>query len=61
MGMENGSITVWNLHRGVVSFNLGKGMQLPAVTDVAFSPSTRTLFSSSLDKEIIEWDLEVID
>lgn len=59
MGFENGTITVWDLHRGVPRFNLGRGLQLQPVTDVAFSD--KTLFSSSLAKEIIEWDLETGD
>jgi len=59
MGMDNGTITVWDLHRGVVAMTLGKDMQLQPVTDVAFSVSDNTLFSSSLASDVIEWDLEV--
>ena len=60
MGMENGSVSVWDLQRGVVSLKLGKGQQLPAVTDVAFSSNGRGLFTSSLEREVLEWDLEVL-
>jgi WD40 repeat protein len=59
MGMDNGTITVWDLHRGVVAMTLGKDMQLQPVTDVAFSVSDNTLFSSSLASDVNEWDLEV--
>lgn len=58
LGMENGSISVWDLARGVVSRKLGKDSNLSAVTDVAFSPDGKFLYSSSSDKYIIEWDIE---
>lgn len=59
MGMDTGVVTVWDLQRGVVAFKLGKGLELPPVTDVAFSADGRSLFSSSLEKDLLEWDLEV--
>lgn len=59
MGMNTGTVTVWDLQRGVVAFKLGKGLELPPVTDVAFSADGRTLFSASLDKDVLEWGLEV--
>lgn len=60
LGFDDGSISVWDLQRGIVSSKLGKGENLPAVTDIAFSSDGKGLFSSSLDKDIIEWDLQVI-
>ena len=59
LGMDDGCITVWDLQRGVVAWKLGKGSKLPAVTDVCFSSDGSSMFSSSLEKDIVEWDLKV--
>ena len=37
VGMDNGTTSVWDLQRGVVTIKLGKDQHLAAVTDVAFS------------------------
>lgn len=58
LGMENGSVSVWDLSRGVVSRKLGKDSNLSPVTDVAFSPDGKSIYSSSSDKYITEWDIE---
>lgn len=59
MGMENGTITVWDLQRGVVRVVLGKGMHLAAITDISFSADGLGIFSASIEKDVIEWDLTV--
>ncbi len=60
MGMSDGSVSVWDLQRGVVSCRLGRGASgAAALTDVAFAGDGRSLFTSSSDKHVTEWDLEV--
>ena len=58
MGMDDGTVSVWDVQRGVVATKLGTSEQhLAAVTDVAFSKDGKLLYSSSAEKYITEWDL----
>ncbi|CAM9286134.1 unnamed protein product [Phaeothamnion confervicola] len=70
LGTEQGTVTIWDLQRGVVSKSLGEGMSLPKMTALAFGiavagddaaaaavSAAPTLFTASADTHVLEWSV----
>ena len=60
LGLDNGSVTVWDLQRGIVCNKLTSTDKLPAVTDVCFSTDGQNIYTCSMDEDILEWNIQVL-
>ena len=57
VGFSDGIVIVWDLTRGVIAKTLGTPNESPPVTDVVFSKDGKSLFASSLNTQILHYDL----
>ncbi|RHY92131.1 hypothetical protein DYB37_005350 [Aphanomyces astaci] len=62
LGTTTGAIVVWNLEKGEVGVRLARETSenghAVAVTDIVFASSGTTLFSSSSEKNVLEWNVK---
>lgn len=57
VGASDGTIIVWDLTRGVVLKTLGKPNETPVPTSIVFANDSKSLFVSSAQNQIIQYDL----
>ncbi|ETW00476.1 hypothetical protein H310_07093 [Aphanomyces invadans] len=62
LGTTTGAIVVWNLEKGEVGARLARETSenghAAAVTDLVFTSTGATLFSSSSEKNVLEWNVK---
>jgi WD40 repeat protein len=57
VGFSDGVVVVWDLSRGVIAKTIGVANESEAPTDVVFSNDSKSIFVSSNQNQIVQYDI----